>query len=136
MARSGMLMAHARERYRLPDEWQWYRLERLGAHPDYIGTLITGAVCAAVFTRGARKGTPNWSRRDRTTEASIPILDADHKEWLLAWEVKTGQCHRCEGAGEEWGGWNKEKGNWSVPCRRCDATGKAPTPAPVEDGKP
>ena len=123
---------HARELLKMPANWRYYRWQRMpeDAPPNCCThTLVTGAVCSAVFARGPRKGHTNWSKRDAATDRSVLISDEEHNARLLAWEERTGNCHRCGGAGQDWAGWSAKEGDRYRPCPRCAATGKRPQPA-------
>lgn len=84
----------ARERG-MPDGWRWYQLE---ARPKVWAAnvldramavvLVRGAVCTAVFTRGPRKGRPNWNKRDRATDCEIVISLADYDARAEAWRAE------------------------------------------------
>lgn len=121
------LLMHAREAFNLPANWHWYKLEAVGPHESpNKAILVTGAVVTAIFTRGPRKGSLNFGKRDRKTECTVPISARDHEAWLLQWEESTGQCHECGGTGQAWVGWSKAEGHRYRTCHRCDGTGKAP----------
>jgi hypothetical protein len=105
----------------MPEGWQWFQLDAI-----HDGTLVTGAACNVVFKRGPRKGTPNWDKRDRTTEAKLSIAVAEISERMLLWERETGQCSRCGGDGQELAGWCVAEGHKTRTCGRCDGSGKAP----------
>ena len=127
-----LLELHAIEVLKVPDGWRWFRFERLPKDArESTHIQITGAVCTEVFTRGPRKGHKNWSKRDLSTERQVVFSDAEHEKWCEQWEVKTGKCRACAGTGLDWCGWSAKEGNRYRDCRRCNATGKAPSATPV-----
>lgn len=120
------LEQHARELLDMPPEWRAYRFEAKGK-----GVLVEGAVVTEVYKRGPRAGTLNYGKRDKSTEAVIVILDAQHQQWLMDWEGATGKCHKCDGTSREWAGWTRSDGSIYRPCTRCDATGQAQLNRPI-----
>lgn len=131
VTRTPTLEQMAREAMDLPPEWNWFRMQCEGQHPDYWGMTIEGGV-APPKTRGKNAGKPNW--RKATLVRKFTATDAQRKAWLRTWEADTGKCHECWGTGWRWAGWNYETGNRYERCRHCDATGlpaalrDAPTP--------
>lgn len=108
----------------MPPGWRWTRWRR--SDDDSGAGIVTGAVPQRVFTRGPRKGEPDW--RGATHEATIVITKADEMARLERWEAETGECSRCD-AGREVIGWSKESGVKTRSCVRCRGTGKAPSVA-------
>ena len=49
--------------------------------------IVRGAVCAAIITRGPRKGETNWAKRDRSTDHTIVITFADYDARVAAWKA-------------------------------------------------
>lgn len=118
---------HAREKFNLPVDWQIYRWEAKSHDTKDAYLIVTGAVCTEVYKSGKYKGTKNWDKRDRSTEAVVSLRLDEHRDWLLQWERRTGKCSECCGSGQSWRGWHHIKGNTFKPCKRCDATGRAPS---------
>jgi hypothetical protein len=118
----------ARKKYNLPNDWEWYKMEALGAHGKYDAVKLTGAV-APKKTRGKYKGRPNWRKLDKRTECAVVITDVDIGLFKAAYERTTFNCHECAGSGQVWCGWSLDDGNRFRACSRCNATGKAPAEA-------
>jgi len=110
----------ARERLRLPDDWQAVIWTREGEHPDYWGMSVEGGVCPPK-TRGKYKGAPNW--RAATLKRKFSATDAEVKAHIAKWERRTGKCEQCVGTGWRSFGWGCEVGHRYVPCTRCGWTG-------------
>ena len=74
-----------------PPGWRWYSLEARPTvyPPDRANgvAIVRGAVCTAVFTRGPRKGQPNWKKLDRSTDCEIIITFADYDARVAAWRA-------------------------------------------------
>ena len=74
-----------------PPGWRWYSLEARPTvyPPDRANgvAIVRGAVCTAVFTRGPRKGQPNWEKLDRSTDCEIIITFADYDARVAAWRA-------------------------------------------------
>jgi hypothetical protein len=112
----------------MPAGWMWYSARAING-----GFLLIGAVCTATFQRGPRKGTINWTKRDRATEREILITRADLEARQAQWERETGNCRQCFGTAQEWAGWSAKAGTIFKPCRRCGATGNAPASPPPSE---
>jgi hypothetical protein len=108
--------------------WRWYAIRAVA--PDT--RIIQGAVCDAVFTRGPRQGSPNWSKRDPSTEREIALTGLQIRQFEMQWERKSGKCSVCLGTGKRWCGWSVDNGNRFRPCDRCNETGAAPAKAKAE----
>lgn len=123
------LKAFIQEKYGVPDNWWIAKWERKnyaptgGRGPNEF-MLVTGAVCPEVYKSGPRKGSENWSKRDRSTEMVAAVILSDLDAFELEWEQKTGLCKTCVGSGQEWRGWNRKTGDRFEECRRCGGTGK------------
>ena len=116
---------HAREHLKMPETWHAFRYECFPKGCERtLYFQITGAVCTATYTKGPREGSPNWKKRDRTTECAAIITPEEHDAWLKNWEKTTGLCHECHGTTQEWAGWSVTEGNRYRPCTTCKATGK------------
>lgn len=115
----------ARRLHGLSEDWRWYSLERIGG-----GTLVKGAVCTAVYTRGKLKGETNWSKRDLSTEFTLVVTPEQYEAERLDWERETGKCVDCGGDGKEFAGWRRDVGALHRPCKRCSASGTAPAVSP------
>ena len=105
--------------------WRWNRLRALQDADDTIE--IQGGVCVEKFSRGPRKGRPNWARRDKAKDRTLYVRMDEFNAFLVEWERDTGKCHKCKGSTQEWVGWSKAEGDRMKPCTRCEATGKAPS---------
>jgi hypothetical protein len=58
-------------------------------------------------------------------EKTACVNDDDLKAEVSRFEKETGRCAKCNGTGQQWQGWNHERGNRYEPCTRCGATGRA-----------
>ena len=115
----------ARERAGMPVGWRWFRFESRPPEGPAQILILTGCMEPQPITRGKYKGTPNWKKRDRTTERTVYITPAERDEWLLKWERKTGKCSDCSGTGVRWCGWSGKHGAKYEPCKKCEATGNS-----------
>ena len=120
----------AKAKFGLPADWKMFQWEWAGKDAREF-LVLTGAVCTATFKRGRRKGEDNYASRDRSTEVSVTLTRGDIDGILAAYEHATGKCHECQGTKEEWVGWTREQGSVFRPCKRCGASGKAPSPPSV-----
>jgi hypothetical protein len=124
--RPNLYELHAREKAGLPQEWRLYKWELFPkAGPDFLYVQITGAVALTKYTKGPRKGRTNWSQK--SCQKTVILVRQEHEEWCREWERKTGKCQRCYGTGQSWAGWNHLTGDAWRDCRKCNATGKAPS---------
>lgn len=105
----------ARERG-APEGWRWYSLQAVGENRKNGAAIVKGAVCTAVYKSGPRKGTTNWTKRDKSTEREFLITFAEYDARVAAYESSTGHCSSCGGAGK----WESGRD-----CARCRGTGKA-----------
>jgi hypothetical protein len=96
-------------------DWIWFRSEVVDGY-----FLVTGVVCP-VFQRGPRKGLRNWAKRYKSTERTLVITPAELRACQLRWEVASGRCHACRGAGEE-----RMSARKMRTCQRCKGSGKPP----------
>lgn len=122
-----LLTEHARELLGMPPEWNAYQFEAIGRTVNQETKLIRvkGAI-APPITKGKRKGMPNWRELDKATEREAYFTPAEHDDWCLQWERKTGNCSKCLGKGEVFASWNVTDGVKTKPCAACSSTGKTP----------
>ena len=59
------------------------------------------------------------------TKNTVFFTIADIEETERLYEEATGNCSRCQGSKEVWGGWDHKTGTKFAPCQKCGATGKA-----------
>jgi hypothetical protein len=85
------------------------------------GVLVSGGI-PGVYTRGPRKGKPKWEGNSLTR---VIVTDAEIEAERTAYSQRTGNCWRCQGAGQELVGWSRVEGQLCKPCRLCNQTGKA-----------
>ena len=115
----------ARRRLNLAENWKVYQWECLPkSSMQTTHFQVTGAVCDAVYSKGPRKGETNWSKRDRKTEMQFVCSVAEAEAFCLEWEQETGKCHKCEGSGQTFAGWNPTDGNKYRTCQRCNGSGE------------
>ena len=121
----------AREKAGMGDEWSPYSYKCLPEHPQESELVeVIGAV-APLKTRGKSKGSRNWDKMDRATKRTVYITFKEHAEWVKAWEVKTGKCATCRGAGNEWCGWSVTEGSRYKECTKCHGSGNAEVDAQI-----
>src|SRR5262249_42784812 len=114
----------AREKYNLPPEWEWFKLEAIGPINGPRDIMITGAV-APLKISGKYKGQHDWKKRDKSTEVRCVITEAEHTAFCLRFEAKTGSCFQCKGIGQQVTGWSSTEGTTYRTCTRCGGSGKA-----------
>jgi hypothetical protein len=120
----GLLETHAREKISAHPHWKAYAVACFPQKSmQVIYYQITGACCTAIYTRGPRKGTPNWKLRDRSTEREVHITPHEHQHWLHQWEERTGHCSHCEGTGKTLLSWSSETGTTYAACAACTGSG-------------
>ena len=118
-----LLEKQAKEKFSLPENWEWFRWETL-PHPPANHTFVklTGCPITERYKSGKRKGRPKYSL---ATSMSVTITLAEHEAYLLAWEKETGQCSACTGSGEELERWHHIDGTKMRPCGKCNGSKKA-----------
>lgn len=117
---------HAREKYKLPSDWQAYSWEAKGDDRETGWTVLKGGVYRHKRERGERKGEADFRKPEPGTEATLSLANAEHEAWLAQWQVDTGHCSRCRGTGHAFSGWDHKKGTAYRPCTKCNATGLCP----------
>lgn len=122
-----LLEQHARELAHAGPDWGIFMWEALPPGRDATVHHVEGAVAPA-FVRGPRVGRPNWRQMDRSTHRELYISMREHDEWAVQWEVKTGKCMACAGAGDELASWSRDGGEVRRPCGRCQGSGAAKAP--------
>lgn len=120
MGRVNHEVSVARRKLGVGEDWQTCRWEILGDTRDAV--LIEGRVPHGVYTRGPRKGQPKFA----PPYQKCVVTDAEIRDERARFELETGSCAECGGTAETWAGWNVNTGDKWRPCRRCNATGKAP----------
>ena len=120
----------AKRKFGLPAEWVIFRWE---AKNGFF--VLTGAVCTETHKVGKRNGHLNWAKLDKATEMPITISESDRDTFLADYERATGNCHVCQGSGQQAWGWSSTDGTRYRPCPRCRATGTAEAHASVELGE-
>jgi len=121
------------EKYQLDPDWRAFKFE---THDTYYS--LTGAVCTEKYKSGKRKGKPNWSKRDKSTEATYTVSMSDYESWVKAWEKLTGLCSRCIGEGKTVNKISKQPDGTFLSeykdCPKCNGSGKnIPNPPPPPD---
>lgn len=106
----------------MPAGWQWFTIRAV----DGGDTIVTGAVCTALFKSGPRKGQTKWAKRDRSTQREIVVTREQIRERRAQWQRDSGKCVDCYGTGAAIAGWSVDEGTFTRPCGRCKATGVAP----------
>lgn len=108
----------------LPADFRFYAWEFLTNGNIEVGTKLDGGLCP-LKTRGKHKGLPCWPKL--TGRQSFVVTNEQAAVYESDYEVETGNCHVCEGSGKVMKSWSREHGRVDQDCRRCGATGKAPT---------
>jgi hypothetical protein len=115
----------AREKSGQGPGWHVFQWENLG---ELKACRLTGVV-APPLKSGKNKGEPNWKKKDKATERTVYVTDAERDAYEAAWEQRTGECSRCMGEGTTPSGCRKlADGTYEKtrrPCPRCGGTGKA-----------
>ena len=84
---------------------------------------VIGAVCP-VYVQGKKKGKPNYSKADKTTEKVITFTPKEHDDFVANWEALNKLCMKCKGKGSVATAWDKDKGAYNYrQCDRCHGTG-------------
>lgn len=122
-----LMEIHAREIARVPEGYALGGWSTVAPYDNSPGINMIFARTNGVFERGKRKGMRRFHKGSARCDITVFIAKSAHSEWLVAWEVKTGQCHVCQGAGQRWAGWSADEGTKSRPCERCSTSGKVPT---------
>ena len=117
--------AFAVEKLGMPPRWRWFKLEVKNYGKPSTFVAVTGAVCDAKIEKGKRKGSDNWKLRDKSTEAELPVRDAEMDAFKLDWERRTGKCHRCQGRGKVVWSVSVSEGTKYRDCERCHGAGLA-----------
>ena len=115
------LELHAASKVKI-DKWIGYRCEtKESPHGHYFE--VVGAVCPA-YIRGEKKGKPNYSKADKTTEKVVTFTPQEHDDFVENWELKNKLCMKCKGKGSSATAWNSTKGAYNCrECDRCNGTG-------------
>lgn len=88
---------------------------------------ITGdaALLSGGPTRVLKRGPNRGKTRVTAITHKVTVTDAELEAERLAYELETGLCATCSGAGREACGWSVDGGTTYRPCKRCQTTGKA-----------
>lgn len=123
-----LMEIHAREKIQAPPGpgFAFWLFETLPETPPAQVIKLTGAV-APLFTRGPRKGEPNFKKSDPATRREVFLPVEEHKAWVEEWEKKTGLCSHCQGKGQRPAGWSAETGSWFKSCGACGGSGSGKT---------
>jgi hypothetical protein len=116
-----LLEIQARRLLKMPEDWLAHKWEKVGN-----GFLVSGCVCTEVYKRGPRKGQPNFSKRDKTTDMVAVISYEAADAFRLEWEQETELCSRCMGKKQIVNAWHHINGTTYRDCPRCKGTGQAP----------
>lgn len=72
--------AFLRHKYRLPEGWQGFKFEAIEPLRKSPGVLVTGAVTPPK-RRGKHAGQPNWRAKDKATQKTLLLLNAEFEAW-------------------------------------------------------
>lgn len=106
--------------------WKTYKWQAAGRD-----NVLTGRKPGGLFTRGPRKGKPNYRHKDSGPISVIVVSEAELFETAKRYEDEIGKCWNCKGHGEGFAGWSAKEGVRLKPCKRCSATG---SPQPRASG--
>lgn len=121
-----LMEIHAKEKIQPGPGFAFWLFESLPETPPAQVIKLTGAV-APLFTRGPRKGEPNFKKLDPATRREVYLPIEEHRAWVEEWEKKTGLCSYCQGKGQR-----PAAGSSFKPCGACVGSGKRqPTSSPV-----
>ena len=122
--RLDMIDLHARQKYRLPDDWAIFQWEALPNVGEATYSKIKGAV--APMKPGQTDGNwgRDWKKRDKSTELILTITFKEHDEFLREWSEKTGNCIKCCGDGRYVVRCGVNIETEYRKCIPCDGTGK------------
>lgn len=119
---------HAREILGLPEGWQISAWEALDWHAKGFDhpegrTRITMRLAPL-----KADGKVDWDAAPKVRRKVAVFTKAEHDQFLLRWEARTGRCHTCapKYPGLEWVGWHRDTGDAYRSCPRCKGTGKPP----------
>ena len=106
---------YLREVHSIPEDWKWRELQAgVQGHEEEVPVGL-------VRVRGY---VPPHKKKDKLDTYWIDCEKFD--AWCIQWEQRTGKCHRCTGAGQEFAGWSKASGTRYRECPRCKGDGKRP----------
>lgn len=103
----------AREKLKVPPDWEvgmWRCLDD--------GSVL----CELRQTWRGKRGKKNWGKEKRTCVVTQGDVTAEQ----IRYENRTGNCHVCQGTGDEWRRWSADKGNEFKTCTRCIGSGRKP----------
>lgn len=113
-----------RREHSLPEAFYFYRYAWQPAYGEPIYCEFEGAECP-VFTRGPKKGKPNYRKKVNVRMFAVTVAQAG--DWEDEWEAETGKCSNCLGEGRVVSKWSKAGGTeWRV-CKLCNGRGKLTT---------
>lgn len=116
--RGDLLEEHAREKLGEDATWRAFRWQSEWAVYTLTGKRVR------YFTRGPRKGSPDWKTPGESR--SVHITHAEHDEWCRRWQERTGGCIRCEGSGRTFKRWDRATGTETNTCNVCGGSGRKP----------
>lgn len=116
------LELHAASKVKI-DGWVGYKCEIKDSPYGQYFELV-GAVCPA-YVKGEKKGEPNYSKADKSTEKTVTFTPQEHDNFVDSWELENKLCMACQGKKEIPTGWSKDRGAYNYrQCDRCHGTGK------------
>lgn len=84
---------------------------------------VSGAVYP-LYTRGSKKGKPNYSKADKSTKKTVTFTPEEHNVFVERWETENNICMMCQGKGSYATSWAIGKGAYNFKtCERCNGTG-------------
>lgn len=92
---SSLYLEYLKSRYDIPDGWAIYKWKGVGRPSRYE---LTGIV-PRLYTRGPRKGMPNYGGGDKTTKATYTVILTEYDAWCEQWERDNQSCMACLGIG-------------------------------------
>lgn len=110
---------YAREKLGVGETWEWYQLRAQEADNETDIVEIRGANRPPPYASGKHVGSPNWNRRDRSTERRFLVAMGDLEVFKREWKKRTGLCRDCGDTGRSCSGWSATEGARFKPCRKC-----------------
>jgi len=100
----------------VPPGWKWHGWSTATDDVPDGFLRLKGCVPSGVYTRGPRKGRPNFSKPVPGSERVLFINLDELEAFTAEWERTTGLCRHCGDTGLKWNGWSAAEGNSYIAC--------------------
>lgn len=104
-----------------PDGFMFYAWHCL----DASIVKMTGCVPTRNYTRGKRKGQPDYGSGPAKV---VYVAEVEVKAEYARYEAETGHCGECMGEGHVFAGWSVDAGTKHRTCPKCNGVTKAAEP--------